>query len=272
MGGARASLESLGTRVEETSSSVSAEASTRAFEDAKLQDQIDNLDVTVKLTDDGEGNVDFTAYSNDEAETVVDYYPLRTDINWETAVGYGTDGKPTIYTIGDGVNCIPKYNDKGGLWCQNVGVNGADMVNDTAGFTGSQVASLGTLKQAIDELKRYSNTNFNSSFNISNWKRLGDNVALEFKTPRRMYIVQCMDSSYTLQKMTIRGGTKDGTTCKLLLVLVGDIDSSYTASLALFTTGSISLSSLGGTGSEITSVTPATDCHLQYFELGRGVD
>lgn len=107
-------------------------------------------------------------------------------------------------------------------------------------------------------------------FGISGWRNNGKDIPLIFEG-FRLYLIQSYDDSGNTKKMTINGGSKDGTECELCVVFVGGKDANYTASLVLFTTGSMLVTNLGGTASAATGVTPASGCHLQYFVLGKGV-
>lgn len=114
----------------------------------------------------------------------------------------------------------------------------------------------------------YSNKNYSFSPTVSSQKQLQPGIALAFSA-HRMYVVQCFDSSWNLQKMTIIGGGKAGEECKFAFVIVGDKSDNLT-SLVLYQTGStINLTNLAGTSGNSTGIKPSNDQHfLSYFEIG----
>lgn len=83
-----------------------------------------------------------------------------------------------------------------------------------------------------------------------------------------LYVVQCFDSTWNTQKMTIIGGQKDGTVCDMALAWVGATSPNYADSLVLFTTGSINITNLGGTAGECYMLKPSKDEYfLSYYQV-----
>lgn len=119
----------------------------------------------------------------------------------------------------------------------------------------------------------YSNKNYTVTPTVSSQKQLQPGIALTF-LEHKMYVVQCYDSSWDLQKMTIIGGGKAGQECNFAFVIVGTRDDNYTSSLVLYQTGStLNLTNLAGTSGNSTGIKPSNDQHfLSFFEIsGNGL-
>lgn len=84
--------------------------------------------------------------------------------------------------------------------------------------------------------------------------------------PYYMYLVQCYDSSYNLADMKIVGGNADGKAARFALCVSGN---GPAQSLVFYQTGSIVLSELVKSGTQITGIVPKnSDTWLYYYKIG----